>query len=630
MANLSKLKRERMLSFLQKLRELHTDDESLIAINEIENHLKEKKYGLIWEEHSENVDDMMKSNIPVFNETECFNCLSDNNKDLNFLIEGDNLQALHLLRKTHFGKVDCIIIDPPYNTGENDFAYDDNYVEKTDTYFHSKWLSFMFRRLKIARDLLSDDGLIFIHIDDNEQANLKILCDEIFLEENFVNCIAIKMSEATGVKMTHVNKKLPKLKEYVLVYKKKNINLKKVSVPKEKWDDEYKLLIKNITEEELEFVKSVLYSETVDEDDIAKADEILKNVEFSNVSELFTPKMSEDEKNSIKYDNAWRIVRDVATTGGAKELADEKRVTAGNAFLIVTPKKKVYLIKNGYSMDAAQPRIKLLFADNYLTVHPGDFWQDIKTTGLENEGNVEFLNGKKPLKSEIRMLELINNKHATVLDFFAGSGTIGEAVSQLNNEDGGDRRFILVTNNEVSFEKEVKFFVEKGLVSPMPKKKKKKEYERWCEEWKAFKQSEDYFELKKIDEYQALGICRSTTLKRLLYTNDLYRINFKYLKCGWIERYPTDNFLSKMLMNHIKEMIEIETAKPVDNVKTVLLLSRSDLIGFLQSPNIDKCETIWINEKILIRPQEMAIISKFTYRYVPKTYFGSELKEVAE
>lgn len=143
MANLSKIKRERMLSFLETLKNQNTDDESIRAFNEIENHLREKKYGLVWEEHTEHVDDMLQENIPIFCEDKNRKIISDASLPFNFILEGDNLQSLYLLDKIYKGIIDVIYIDPPYNTGSEDFIYDDNYVDILDGYRHSKWLSFM-------------------------------------------------------------------------------------------------------------------------------------------------------------------------------------------------------------------------------------------------------------------------------------------------------------------------------------------------------------------------------------------------------------------------------------------------------------------------------------------------------
>lgn len=143
-----------------------------------------KKYGLVWEEKPEDIEERLREDLPVLverNDNKVHPIISDNPDAPNHLIiEGDNLAALTELSYTHAGKIDVIYIDPPYNTGNKDFAYNDSYVDQEDTYRHSKWLSFMAKRLRIAQRLLSDKGVMFISIDDNEQANLKLLCDEIF------------------------------------------------------------------------------------------------------------------------------------------------------------------------------------------------------------------------------------------------------------------------------------------------------------------------------------------------------------------------------------------------------------------------------------------------------------------
>lgn len=126
MGNLSQQKRQRMLNFLEKIKETNSDEETVIAINEIENELTEKKYGLVWEKHEENVDIQMRHNVPVFTEVKEKEIVGiSDSDDFNFLLEGDNLHSLKLLEKTHKGKIDVIYIDPPYNTGNKDFKYND-------------------------------------------------------------------------------------------------------------------------------------------------------------------------------------------------------------------------------------------------------------------------------------------------------------------------------------------------------------------------------------------------------------------------------------------------------------------------------------------------------------------------
>ena len=215
MANLSQQRREKMLAFLQSLKTQHTDDESLIALGEIEKELNSKKYGLVWEEHEEAVDIQMKTQIPVFTEDKSMEIHADTSTDqFDFLLEGDNLHSLYLLEKTHRGKIDVIYIDPPYNTQNKDFIYDDNLIGSDDGFRHSKWLSFMKSRLKIAHKLLSNKGVIFISIDDNEAAQLKMLCDEIFGENNFVSQLVWEKKK----KGSFLSNQITNIKEYVLVY----------------------------------------------------------------------------------------------------------------------------------------------------------------------------------------------------------------------------------------------------------------------------------------------------------------------------------------------------------------------------------------------------------------------------
>lgn len=221
MANLSQQKRQRMLAFLQTLRDEHKDDDGvLIALGEIESELNAKKYGLVWEQHEEAVDVQMRTHIPVFTEDSDREITAVPGGAYNFLLEGDNLHSLRLLEKTHEASIDVIYIDPPYNTGIEDFIYDDKYVNSDDGFMHSKWLSFMGERLRIARTLLSEQGAIFIQISDIEVAQLKMLCDEIFGEENFLNIISVNMKNIAGASGGGEDKRFKKNCEYILVYAK--------------------------------------------------------------------------------------------------------------------------------------------------------------------------------------------------------------------------------------------------------------------------------------------------------------------------------------------------------------------------------------------------------------------------
>ena len=189
-------------------------------IKEIQKLNKRKKYGLIWDEErvKEVFEEEAENKLPILKEV-VKKEIKDASKPNNILIEGDNYHALAVLNYTHKGKIDVIYIDPPYNTGNEDFKYNDKWIDPEDSYRHSKWLSFMKKRLLLAKPLLTKHGAIFISIDDNEYAHLKILCDEIFGRDNFIT--AIIWSSKTG---SSDAKTIDTVTEYVLVYTKSRQN----------------------------------------------------------------------------------------------------------------------------------------------------------------------------------------------------------------------------------------------------------------------------------------------------------------------------------------------------------------------------------------------------------------------
>jgi adenine-specific DNA-methyltransferase len=358
------------------------------------------------------------------------------------LINSENFDALNLFKERYREKIKSIYIDPPYNTGNDGFAYKDHYQE-------SSWLTLMENRLALAKSFLRADAAMFISIDDRELYNLKKLTEQIYSDFASKN-IAIKMSEPTGKKMASVIKtgSVAKLKEYGLILKKDKISgfdFERIS--KGKWDDEYKTLLLNITKEEVEYIKKVRDDEDFQTTTLNKVDSILGKIEFVTLSSYAKEEEIKIDDN-WKYQNSWRIVQIASLSGVAKRLSDEKReLTDANVFYVITPQNKLYLIKSDYDLSVSTPRVKLLFADDYLTLHCGDFWADIKTTGLDNEGYIEFLNGKKPLKLLKRFLTSTIKNNDIVFDFFAGSGSTGQAVFQINKEKETQNKFILCEQN---------------------------------------------------------------------------------------------------------------------------------------------------------------------------------------
>lgn len=386
----------------------------------------------------------------------------------NLFIEGDNLDALKLLQETYLGQIKMIYIDPPYNTGQ-DFLYDDDFTETTESYFersaqknsdgfrlvantddkgrfHSDWLSHIYPRLKICKNLLKDDGVLAISIDDNEIANLTALVDEIFGWGNR-KIICVKMSEASGLKMGSVKKygTIPKLKEYIVLCSKGGINnFKFDGVPKEKWDSEYNIFLKGLDEAGRSLISHAISGDgpTTSLDEL---DEIVAGIELQSVSEAFDEtNLPQEMKLTWCFDNAWRICQ-CATSASVLKLAKDKRKTNKNkVFFVRTDSGLTYPVRSDFSEASAKPRVQLIFADDNAKVHPGDLWTDIRTTGLDGEGGVSFKNGKKPQKLLTRLLKSKTTSTDFVMDFYSGSGSFGHAVMSLNAEDGGNRKFVLV------------------------------------------------------------------------------------------------------------------------------------------------------------------------------------------
>lgn len=512
--------------------------------------LERRVCGLVWKHEGATtklVEDM-EGKLPVLTPVKDKNIVQDKTGINHILIEGENLLTLMAMQYTHIdenrkGLVDVIYIDPPYNTGSVTFEYNDKFEK-------SEWLSMMNIRLRLARNLLSDDGVIFVQIDENFQAELKLLMNDIFGSDHFVNCVSVKMSEASGMKMGHAEKRLPKRHENLYIYRKNTEKLlKNIRVEKEKWDSEYRIYFDNITDAEISRLKEIRENENRTDDEIDEADILLSKVIARPIEEIYK------EKNIAKMDtmefnlhNSHRIVQIASLSGGAKQFADSKREsTDASFFSIVTANKKMYFIRNGYDLSLKKPRMMVLFADDYLTYNPCDFWEDIKTTGIDAEGGVTFKNGKKPLRLLERCLDLANNKKAIVLDFFAGSGTTMHAVMELNQEDGGHRQCILCTNNELGTDAKKKAKANK-ISSDMP-------------------------------EYEDYGVCHAVTYPRLrnVFAEHKNDNLYYYQISDSIKESPIQKITRDALAKQAVSYIALkENILNVDEHKDYHILSNSD------------------------------------------------------
>ena len=580
MGNISKLKREKMLNFLQRLKEQNkTDDESLVAIGEIESALKSQKYGLVWEEHTETVDDNIRGNIPVFTEIKEKTISNVRGGGYNFLLEGDNLHSLYLLKKTHKEKIDVIYIDPPYNTGNKDFIYNDSIIVSDDGYRHSKWLSFMQNRLRLACELLSSEGIIFISIDDNELCNLKLLCDEIFGEYNFIaNCFVLDnlKGKANDNFISSVGSRL-------LVYAKD----KRKSSKKGFNDIEniYGIKFENkyIKEDKFGFYNLITFKKTGQskyrEDrpymfyPILEKNGTLYAIdtdEFEQIYNRETRKFNDAFIDSLrtKY-NDFNLILPIDSNG------EYLRWT--NGFQTFVKKKNLDIVYDDGIKQKIRPE-----ATEFLQVYAlgtpktlmykGSY--SIGTEDLKNVLGINNFNFPKPLELMLDILRLVPNKNAIVLDFFAGSGTTGHAVMQLNKEDGGSRRYILCTNNENNI----------------------------CEEV-------TYQRLKKIQK-------------------DLPH-NLKYYRTDLVSR--DEEFLAEKLLNHIYEMIQLENGIQIDGKNYIVLLSDADadrLEREWDAAIIPKI--IYISRDVLLSTEQEKLFSEVEKQEIPDYYFDFELREVGD
>lgn len=536
--NISKQKREDLLAKIKEIRTFISNapqDENtgnlLSYLSDLEKDVNGKKYGLVFEEHREEIDEVLDTHTPVL--TEDKDLFIDNGGQMNFLIEGDNLASLKLLEKTHKGKIDLIYIDPPYNTLKEGFTYSDTLVDKNDTFRHSKWLSFMKQRMSIAHNLLSKNGVVFISLDDNEVATLRILCDEIFGYQNFIaNVIWEKkfspQNDAKWFSDSH---------DHILVYAKN----------KEDWHP--RLLTR--TEE-----MNNRYSNP-DNDPRgpwASSDFTVKTASEAYMYPIETP--------------SGRIVMPTASRSW---------VTSEENYIKLKNDNRIWFGKKGNNV----PRIKTFLSEVQQGTVCKTIWYRTEV-GDTQEGTRDLKNvfGKagaftnpKPIRLIKRVLDIASSETSIVLDFFAGSGTTGHAVMKLNAEDGGNRKFILCTNNENN-------------------------------------------------------ICRDVTYERIkrVIDKENYAASLKYYKVDYI---PISDRMyyeyADELLLHIRELVELENGVNfTGNDKIGIVLTEEELDDFIsQLENNTKYQKLYLGHDILMDSQQAQILKnrKISINIIPDYYY---------
>lgn len=508
-------------------------DELIELIGKYDKQLKKRKCGIVWdyEKVPEQVVLDCESNAPVIHEVQDKSIVLDESED-NVLIIGENYYSLECLSFTHSGAFDVIYIDPPYNTLKDGFMYNDKMVDSEDTYRHSRWLNFMEKRLKIAHKLMSKDGIIAISIDDNEYAQLKLLCDQIFKEENLLDVFHIQVRYED--KSLNEKDHFQKIMEYVLIYAKN----KKTFIPNKPFEDysidafnnEIILLEKPIVEtigkRKVEIYKKGTYKIIQHSEgsySYLKSTWATGSVVKVNASGKYFETHLKPRKEIDGIGTLYKVYGIGDDGLGYRFFTGPKKKTAKQGeFYSGIPTERLEEINSGGSSIKYKPII------NYYD-YAGDFGN------IKDEGGVNFPGGKKPIKMLKQIINMHPNKNALILDFFAGSGSTGHAVLSLNDEDGGKRRFILATNNEVKPSLIEKFCKENNIT------------------W------DDYFALlhqknKKIEQFaNENGLVNLYTYPRL-----------KNVVCG----YQTDSGTS---VNGFKSNLKVYESKviSINNINTI-------------------------------------------------------------
>ena len=596
--NVSKQKRDELIGKISAIRAYISaapQDENagnlLTYLSDLEKELGSRKFGLVFEEHRETIDEKLETHTPVL--TEDADLFINRGGEVNFLLEGDNLAALELLKKTHSGRIDLIYIDPPYNTGHKDFIYDDSFVDTQDTFRHSKWLSFMSKRLALAKDLLSERGVIFISIDDHECAPLKLLCDSIFDERCFVADISWQRTYSTR----NDSKGIPSEVEHILSYSKKpdwNPN----TLPRtEEMDSKYKN-----PDNDFSLWRT---------DNAYAADASTHQGMVYAIQHPFTGKMLYPASGlhwRYKQSDMLEIMRGWCDYE-LRDIHDAKKRAAVCGVSVESIRQDVLAIVLSESLEKSKEKAEAVYnrgqwpkyfftkggyggiaKKTYLDTAkgklPSNFWPHTETGHTDEAkketgkipGDMTAFSTPKPVRLMDRILTIASDPNSIVLDFFAGSGTTGHAVLAHNAAHADShRKFILCTNNEN-------------------------------------------------------GICRNVTyerLKRVMESND-YKASLKYQVVDFV---PIDERLyyeyADELLRHVRELVELENGVNfTGNAEIAIVLTDEELREFTSDQAaLSQCQTLYLGHDILPNgDQEEALRANDIQVHIIPDYYYRELE----
>lgn len=564
--NVSQQRREESIKRIKEIRDFishSAQDENarrlLTYLSELEKEIKGKKYGLVFEEHREKIDEKLEDHHPVLTEQE--DLYIDNGGQMNFLIEGDNLAALQLLLKTHRGKIDLIYIDPPYNTGNKDFIYDDDYVDKNDSFRHSKWISFMEKRLKLAKELLRQKGLIFISINNIEISALRMLADSIFGDNNFVTSLIWKCRSS----LYYTEPLFSEITEYILVYAKNKSKFWLKSFDKD-----------NLGEEKTSsgfFLKRVRKKYDGENYDNPDNDPNGPFVTSGKVRDDGRPSYTVTSPTGVQHTQPWVYSPEVFRK--LDELGQIYWGVDGSA----QPRKKSYLkdfIGNVSSNFLADEFMRIVDSkgkikkEKYFEIGTTESGTKELKSILGNDINFDY---PKPSTLIQYLLYLYPLDNITVLDFFAGSGTTGHAVLKLNSEDGGTRRFILCTNNENNICRDITYERIKRVID-----------------------KEDY----------------AASLK-------YFKIDFVRISERLYYEYADE------LLLHIRELVELENGVNFrNNSEIAIVLTDEELDAFMENRSALKaCKALYVGHDVLINGRQSAALKrrKIAVNVIPQYYY---------